>query len=107
MLNLSRWRKEISKIKNPDRVAIRRTKITVHFPLFKYFYVKEYRSGSGFTLRQLVDRIFKIGVQAGKYAEKTKLTPSQDFVGEYALTSSNRGSDIRILGGRVYVSVQH
>ena len=113
MINLCCWHDEINKIENYNKKIINNTKIYIYFPMFDYFYVKEYSSKNGFTFKQLVDKIVKTGLQAGKY--DTKHNPEhyfgpateEDFIGEYAITWSERSSDIQIKGNKIFISVQH
>ena len=113
MLNMCCWKNEINQIEDPHKKIINRTKIHVYFPMFEYFYVKTYESKSGFTFKQLFDRIVRTGMRAGTF--DTENNPdhyvgpatAEDFIGEYAITSNNRTSDIKIRGANVYVSIQH
>ena len=113
MINLCCWEEDITNITSTKK--INNTMIKIHFPVFQDFFVKEYQSGSGFTFRELINMIVKTGLLAGEYAihnypeaifDLTTFQPS-DFIGEYAITSTNKESDIEIKGDNIYVSVQH
>ncbi len=113
MLNLSCWKDEIDKIDYSNQKIIDHTQIKIHFPMFEYFYVKECSSKDGFTFKQLVEKIVKTGLQVGKYDVEANpehyIGPAsaEDFIGEYAITSSDKRSDINIKDYNVYISVQH
>jgi len=113
MLNLCCWKDEINKITDYNKKVIANKKIKIHIPIFDNFYKKTYTSQNGFTFYQLVDRIIKASLQAGKY--DTQNHPKHysgpateyDFIGEYAITSSSKSSDIQKKGNNIYISFQH
>ncbi len=114
MLNLCCWRDEINKIINTNKV-IKNKKINIYYPIFDKFYVKEYRSNDDFTLSKLMEKIERIGIQAGKYdVQKNpqhyndpKSMTNIDFIGEYAITSTDKKSNIQIKDDKVYISLEH
>lgn len=113
MLNLCCWKDEIDKIQDNNNKVISNKIIKIHIPIFDNFYRKSYTSQNGFTFRQLVDRIVKASLQAGKYDTKhhpehySGPATEHDFIDEYAITSSLTSSDIQKKGNNIFVSFQH
>ena len=114
MLNLCCWKDEINNIKNYNRKVINNSKIKIYYPITSnYFYIKEYSSTNGFTFKQLIDRIVKAGIQAGRYYIKInpeyypKNMTNMDFIGEYSIASSNKNENIYIKGNKVYINLEH
>lgn len=113
MLNLCCWKDEITNIKDYDKKIIKTKKVFIYIPIFDNFYVKLYTSQNGFTFHQLVDRIVRASLQAGKYDIQTYPehyfgpATATDFIGEYAITSSLKSSDIQKKGDNIYISFQH
>lgn len=115
MINLGThvWKKDIDKIENINEKIIDDNIINIYFPIFDHFYMKTYESKNGYTFKKLFSKIMKTGIEAGKY--DTKHNPDhyavpatyEDFVGEYAITSNDKESDIEIKNNNIYISLQH
>ncbi len=104
MINICLWKKEHTLIKNYTSVIIKKNTIHVHFPVFEHFYKMKHTSLGGFSLKDLFRVIHLTGVAAGK---TTKY--DDDFSCAFAITSSNKASDIKYQAntGNVFISTQH
>lgn len=112
-INLCCWKDDIKKIKYTNKKILRDKKIYIYFPLYDDFYVKEYRSETGFTFRQLINRIHRAGKSAftyyqNKYPETFfgKVEPLK-LMRDLSLTSTNKESDIQIRKNKVYVYLDY
>ncbi len=113
MLNLCCWKNEIKKIKDYNKKTLNNKSIKIYYPLFDHFYVKEYHSKNGFTFENIIEKIYQTGIQAAKY--NIKMNPHhyehpispENSLGEYAITSSKKGSNIKTKDNRIYISLQH
>jgi len=113
MINLCCWQKDLQNIEHPNKIVLNNEKVQIYYPMFDHYYTKTYTNQSGFTLKQLVDRIVKVGNQAGKYHAKhhpqdyTGEPDPSAMTGEYAITWSPQGSDLKYKGSKVFVTLQH
>lgn len=111
--------KELKNLADVNKIVTKYKKVYVHFPLRKNFYVAELSSNIGFTLKNILTNVNRIGEKAFKYdfvhrndTNYESLCNKNDkkyesALGEYAVISSDGKSDIVIKGNKIYVSVQH
>ena len=110
MINLCCLDQDLIKIKDINSLVTQRKRIFIYFPVFDHFYITEFQSENGFTLKQLIINIRIAGLAAFTYyAILNNLDPSvhRSALGEYALTWTPQQSDIQITNDQIYISVQH
>lgn len=91
---------ELANLKDLEKIVIPQKYLIVHFPTFDMYWEEIIRSKDGFRLDFLLREIQRIGLNAEKASE-------EEFMGEYAITSSNEDSDLKLVGNHLYVELQH
>ena len=91
---------ELIKLNDLDRIVISQKSVIVHFPTFDRYWEEIIRSKDGFRLDFLLREIQKVGLNAEKAL-------GEEFMGEYAITSSENASDLKLVGNHLYVELQH
>lgn len=91
---------ELIKLNDLERIVISHESVLIHFPVFDSYWEEIVRSKSGFRLDFLLREIQGVGLNAEKAL-------GEEFMGEYAITSSGNVSDLKLVGNHLYVELQH
>lgn len=116
MVNFCCWERGMENIQEKDQIVdIEGNIVTIYFPIFEHFWVETLVIQKPFTLKDLIQTIYQVGLNAGKWDIQNnphhyltdEITP-EDFLGEYSVTSSPGKYDIYIQDDTVYIiQLQH
>lgn len=104
--------KKISTLEDVTKNVISDEIIEINFPISDHYYVAQFKSKNGWSLKKLISFIHKIGMAAGMYLLKYQpgtikdiALSAEEFINKFALLSDKKKSDIIVNGSVVYVNI--
>jgi hypothetical protein len=104
--------KKISTLDDVNKNVIPDEIIEINFPISDHYYVVQFKSKNGWSLKKLICQIYKTGLSAGDYLLKYQPNTIKDiaqtadeFINKFALLSDKKRSDIIVSGNVVYVNI--
>jgi hypothetical protein len=109
---------ELKKITSLDDIGkniISEEIIEINFPILDHYFVTQFKSKNGWTLKKLILYIHKAGLGAGNYLLKYQPTllntmsvdSSENFINKFSLLSDKKKSDIIKLDNHIYINLHN
>ena len=106
--------KKLSLIDDINKVVIPEEKIEINFPICDHYFTQTVTSKNGWTLKKLLQCIYKVGLSSAEYLYKYQPASVKEFVSSpleyvntFSLISNSRRSDIIKKDCAIYVNLHN
>ena len=102
--------KKITSLDDVGKSIISDETIEINFPILDHYFVTQFKSKNGWTLKKLILYIHKAGLITGNYLMKYQPTmmdslsakSPEEFIEKFAILSDKKKSDIIKIDNRIY-----